>query len=68
MPTVTGPTSKGTHAGGQTFQPKLKAPAGTLPSMGTSSEPVRSQIMKLRVASVGFSSDVKGALTKAPKS
>lgn len=68
MPTITGPMGKGSHAGGETFQPKLKAPAGNLPSMTNSSENVRSQIMKLRMPSTGFGTDVKGALTKAPKS
>lgn len=67
MPTITGPMSKGAHAGGTTFQPKLKAPAGSLPSMTNSSENVRSQIMKLRMPSTGFSNDIKGTLTKAPK-
>lgn len=68
MATITGPTSKDAHAGGETFQPKLKAPSGSMPSMNNSSESVRSQIMKLRMASTGFSTDVKGALTKAPRS
>lgn len=68
MPTITGPMAKGNHAGGETFQPKLKAPAGSMPSMNNSSENVRSQIMKLRVASTNFGTDIKGALTKAPKS
>lgn len=68
MPIVTGPMSKGTHSGGETFQPKLKAPAGKLPAMNNTSEQVRGTIMKLRVASTSFGTDVKGALTKAPKS
>lgn len=67
MPTVTGPMSKDSHAGGETFQPKLKAPSGGLPSMGNTSEQARSAIMKLRVASTGFGADIKGTLTKAPK-
>lgn len=68
MPTITGPMGKGNHAGGETFQPKLKAPAGSLPSLTNSSESVRSQIMKLRMPSTGFNSNVQGTLTKAPKS
>lgn len=69
MPTVTGPMSKGTHAGGETFQPKIKASQGSMPSMNNSSEQARSAIMKLRVASTGFGTDIKGAMTKtkAPK-
>lgn len=67
MPTITGPMGKGAHAGGTTFQPKLKAPAGSLPSMNNSSEQARSAIMKLRVASTGYGTDVKGALTRTPK-
>lgn len=67
MSDATGPIGKGAHAGGETFQPKLKAPAGSLPSMNNSSEQARSKIMSLRVASTGFGANVKGALTKAPK-
>lgn len=67
MPTAAGPMGKGAHADGETFQPKLKAPAGSLPSLGNTSEQARSQIMKLRVASTGFGNDIKNALTKAPK-
>lgn len=67
MPTAAGPIGKGAHADGETFQPKLKAPSGSLPTMNNSSENVRSQIMKLRVASSGFGQNVKAALTKTPK-
>lgn len=67
MPTMAGPMSKGTHADGETFNPKLKAPSGSMPSMNNSSEQARSAIMKLRVASTGFGTDIKGAMTKAPK-
>lgn len=67
MATETGPMSKGTHAGGETFKPKLKAPGGTLPSMNNSSEQARSKIMSLRVASTSFGTNVKETLTKAPK-
>lgn len=68
MPTVTGPASKDSHAGGTTFQPKLKASVTGMPSMNNTSENVRSQIMKLRMPSTGFGTDIQGAMTKAPKS
>lgn len=67
MPTITGPMSKDTHAEGETFQPKIKASQGSLPALGNSSEQARSAIMKLRMASTGFGTDIKGAMTKAPK-
>lgn len=68
MPTITGPMAKGNHSGGETFQPKLKASVGSMPSLGNSSEQARSAIMKLRMASTGFGTNIKGTLTKAPKS
>lgn len=68
MATITGPMGKDTHAGGQTFQPKLKASVGSMPTLTNTSENVRSQIMKLRMSSTSFGTDIKGAMTKAPKS
>lgn len=59
--------AKGTHADGDTFQPKLKTSVGSMETLGNTSEQARRKIMGLRMQSTGFGTDVKGALTKAPK-
>lgn len=66
MPTITGPVSKDVHAGGQTFNPKLKVPASSPKSLTNSSEEARRTIMSMRVASTSFGGDPANVLRRKP--
>lgn len=66
MPTITGPVSKDVHAGGSTFNPKLKATQGAMKKLTTSSEEARRTIMGMRVSSTSFGGDPASILQRKP--
>lgn len=70
MPDLTGPVSKDVHSGGTTFNPKLKANAGTMKSLNNSSEEARRTIMGMKYSSTGttFPTNVESVMTRKPTS
>lgn len=69
MADLTGPVSKGVHSGGQTFNPKLKANAGSMKSLSNSSEEARRTIMGMKyggASGTSFPTNVQAAMTRKP--
>lgn len=69
MADLTGPVSKDVHSGGTTFNPKLKANAGSMKSLNNSSEEARRTIMGMKYSGgsgTSFPSNVESAMTRKP--
>lgn len=69
MASLTGPVSKDAHAGGTTFNPKLKANVGAMKSLGNTSDEAKRIIMGMRYtgnSGTSFPTNVESAMKRRP--